>query len=347
MIELNLNATTPEQEKIKAYLQNNVSEILAEKINNGVQIVKDGKTLLNKKTLNSFMEYANAEARKIAAKGSKCACIDDETVYGWAIHYFEENSIEGTLYKADGTEYKTQAPKPTATITAKQPFEQPKPQMSIFDMVNNTAESAAPEIAEQPDSNEDAELIDNDDTNDEVDEETDNEQPAPEELEEIYSNEQEPFNEPVLEQATIKQYYQCYLNIQEMYKDSIIAYRLGDFFEIFGENAKLIADELNMTLTGRDVGLKERVPMIGIPFHDLDAYISKIISKGHKLAVVEPQGEIQTFEPTKQPEQKTNFNSSVQTEDDTLMREREIAKAFDQNALIILSDILGDIFIME
>ncbi len=342
MIELNLSASNNEQEKIKAYLQNNVSEVLAEKINNGVQIVKDGKTLLNKKDLTTFMKYAEEQVLKLIAenerKGRQVRCIDDPTVYAWAIHYFEEDSIEGKLYNEDGTEYKMQAKKSTATVTAKPPVEQPKPQLSLFDMLSNSAESTEPKTTEQPDDNENDE---------EVDEETENEQYTSEELEEIYANEQEQFNEPVIEQATVKQFYQCYLNIQEMYKDSIIAYRLGDFFEIFGENAKLIAAELNMTLTGRDVGLKERVPMMGIPFHAVDVYISKIISKGHKLAVVEPQGEIQTFEPTKQPKQKTTFNSSVQPEDDTLMHEREIAKAFDQNALIILSDILGDIFIME
>ena len=67
MIKLNLETKTKEQELIKQYLEENVSEILAEKINNGVKIVKNNKTLINKKDLNGFMNYANQEARKLAA----------------------------------------------------------------------------------------------------------------------------------------------------------------------------------------------------------------------------------------------------------------------------------------
>ena len=105
-MELNLKANTPSEQKILEYLQNNASETLAEKINNGTPFEKDGKPLLNKKTLSGFMKYACDEARKLAEKGANSACIDDATVYGWAVHYFEEESIEGTLYTLDGEEYK-------------------------------------------------------------------------------------------------------------------------------------------------------------------------------------------------------------------------------------------------
>ena len=66
MRTLNLTATRPEEVKVKEYLENNVSEVLAEKINNGVQVVKDGKTFLNKKTLETFGKYAYGEAQKLA-----------------------------------------------------------------------------------------------------------------------------------------------------------------------------------------------------------------------------------------------------------------------------------------
>ena len=105
-MKLNLDAKTNEERKVKAYLEANASEILAEKINNGVRIQKDGKTLLNKKTLAGFMKFACDEAKKQAEKGAHSTCIDDDVVYGWAVHYFEEDSIEGTLYNEDGTEYK-------------------------------------------------------------------------------------------------------------------------------------------------------------------------------------------------------------------------------------------------
>ena len=106
MFKLNLIANGLEQEKIKDYLENNVSELLAEKINNGVKITKDNKTLLNKKDLNDFWSYATNKAKETAEKGSCGAYVDDSTVFGWAIHYFEEDTIEGTLYNEDGTEYK-------------------------------------------------------------------------------------------------------------------------------------------------------------------------------------------------------------------------------------------------
>ena len=83
------------------------------------------------------MRYACDEARKLAAKGASSACIEDKVVFGWAIHYFEEDGIEGTLYNADGTEYKpvrTPASKLTTTVKAvTKP--QPAPQMTLFDFM--------------------------------------------------------------------------------------------------------------------------------------------------------------------------------------------------------------------
>ena len=137
MIKLNLETKTKEQELIKQYLEENVSEILAEKINNGVKIVKNNKTLINKKDLNGFMNYANQEARKLAEKGSSCACIEDKVVYGWAIHYFEEDSIEGNLYNEDGTEYKVEIKKTTPKIESKPESKKPeKQQATLFDLMS-------------------------------------------------------------------------------------------------------------------------------------------------------------------------------------------------------------------
>lgn len=106
MCNIALETKTKKQEALKAYLEENASETLADKINNGVKIVKDGKTLLNKKTLDGFMDFALEEARKQAEKGARGAMVEDEVVYGWLIHYFEEETIEGILYNEDGTEYK-------------------------------------------------------------------------------------------------------------------------------------------------------------------------------------------------------------------------------------------------
>ena len=141
-MKLNLEATTKEQQRIKAYLEENASEILAEKINNGVRIQKDGKMLLNKKTLDGFLKFACDEAKKQAEKGASCACIDDDVVFGWAVHYFEEDSIKGTLFGENGAEYRPekvvrQSPAPSVSRLTKEKA----PQMSLFEMLDTGSAS--------------------------------------------------------------------------------------------------------------------------------------------------------------------------------------------------------------
>ena len=141
---LNLTATTTEEKVLQEYLEQNASDVLADKINNGVPVEKDGKKLVSRKTLAGFMKYATDEARKQAAKGATSACLHSDIVFGWAIHYFEEDSILGALYNEDGTEYKPPKPAPkiipksstaTGTPTAPAPKPQPKAgQMSMFDL---------------------------------------------------------------------------------------------------------------------------------------------------------------------------------------------------------------------
>ena len=136
-MKLNLEAKTKEQELVKLYLENNASQTLAEKINNGTPFEKDGKILTNKKTLDSFMKYASDEAKKLASNGACCACVEDKVVFGWAIHYFEEDSIEGTLYNEDGTEYKP-IPKYTPAKVKKVEPEKPKQQqVSLFEFMDS------------------------------------------------------------------------------------------------------------------------------------------------------------------------------------------------------------------
>ena len=84
-----------------------------------------------------------------------------------------------------------------------------------------------------------------------------------------------------------------YLEIKEKYKDCVVFYRLGDFYEMFFEDAKEVSQLLDLTLTGRDCGLEERAPMCGIPFHAADTYIAKLVSLGKKVAICE-----QLTEPT-------------------------------------------------
>ena len=80
---------------------------------------------------------------------------------------------------------------------------------------------------------------------------------------------------------------QHYVSLKEKNPDTIIFYRLGDFYEMFFEDAELVSHELELTLTGRNAGLDERVPMCGVPHHAADIYIDKLIKKGYKIAICE------------------------------------------------------------
>ena len=80
---------------------------------------------------------------------------------------------------------------------------------------------------------------------------------------------------------------QHYLDTKEQYKDCILFYRLGDFYEMFFEDAVTASRELELTLTGKDCGQEERAPMCGIPFHAANVYIAKLIEKGYKVAICE------------------------------------------------------------
>lgn len=323
-MKLNLQATTKEEQKVKAYLEANASEVLAEKINSGVRIQKDGKTLINKKTLAGFMRYACGEAKKQAEKGASSACIDDDTVYGCSVHYFEEDSIEGTLYNEDGTEYKAPMPKVTAKAPAvKYTPPKPKPQMSMFDLLDAKPEEP---VAEEPD-----------------DEPTDEDYAeAAEQL-----AEEEKRKPP---ERTVSPMYQKYLDVQEKYPHAVVAMRLGDFYEVFGKNAEVLASELPLTLTGRDCGLESRVPMVGFPYHASDVYFGKILSNGHTLVVIENDDEVREF-PAEQnvdletgeilsEEEMREFDGDIEEPD--LADDEPDISAFDTEALAVLDEMFGN-----
>ena len=78
-----------------------------------------------------------------------------------------------------------------------------------------------------------------------------------------------------------------YFDIKNQYKDHLLFYRLGDFYEMFFDDAKTASRELDLTLTGRDCGMPERAPMCGVPFHSADSYIARLIAKGYKIAICE------------------------------------------------------------
>ncbi|MDI9509207.1 MAG: DNA mismatch repair protein MutS [Bacillota bacterium] len=80
---------------------------------------------------------------------------------------------------------------------------------------------------------------------------------------------------------------QQYMQIKEKYKDCILFYRLGDFYEMFFEDAKICSKELEIALTGKGIGNDERAPMCGVPYHSVDNYLSKLISRGYRVAICE------------------------------------------------------------
>ena len=85
----------------------------------------------------------------------------------------------------------------------------------------------------------------------------------------------------------LSQMMRQYMEIKDKYKDALIFYRLGDFYEMFFDDAVTASRELDLTLTGRDCGLAERAPMCGVPFHAVDSYIAKLLAKGYKVVICE------------------------------------------------------------
>lgn len=338
-MKLNLTPQNKQEELILNYLQNNASEALADKINNGTPFEKDGKPLLNKKTLSGFMKYACDEARKLAEKGANSTFIDDQTVYGWAIHFFEEESIEGTLYTIDGAEYKP-APKKsvnTKPVTPKpQPQKQQSLQFSLFDKFDEN---------EVKDTKTDALTADTD-TNDE-ESYMPNEEEMQEILAQVHEEEQREKGNPM---------YQKYTAYQAEKPTAIVAYRLGDFYEVLGDNAVLLGNELDLTITSRDVGLKERIPMVGFPYHAAENYFAKTV-KYHDLYIVENDNEKQFIERVETAvnrhidldtgeilteEEMREFDGDIEEPDDLFSTETTVPDVVKK-----LKILLGDIFIVR
>ena len=332
-MRLNLETKSKEQELVKAYLEENASETLAEKINNGTPFEKDGKTLINKKTLDGFMKYASDEARKLASKGANSACVEDKVVYGWAVHYFEEDSIEGTLFNADGTEYKP-APKPTpAKVKTVEPKKPEQRQPTLFDFME--PETSETEVKDENDDDED-------------------EQPSQEEIDEILAEIDEEEKADTEPEKPVSPIWQKYQKLQKEHSDRILVYRLGDFYEVFGDNAVTLSDELGLTLTGRDCGLSSRVPMIGFPYHAADNYLRKITQK-HKIAVAETPDDVKLL-----PEPEDDYDELTEDEmrefDGDIEEPKDLdnepddgcdTSAFDKTALAILDAIFSEKLILR
>ena len=91
----------------------------------------------------------------------------------------------------------------------------------------------------------------------------------------------------MIDRSKLSPMMQHYLKMKDEYEGCILFYRLGDFYEMFFDDAELVSRELELTLTGKDCGLEERAPMCGIPYHAADTYISRLIKLGHRVAICE------------------------------------------------------------
>lgn len=353
MPKLNLEAKDETQKIIKEYLEEHVSVTLAEKINNGVLIQKDGQSLLNKKSLDGCIEFSVQEAQKLVEKGARAACIRDCVVFGWAIHYFEEDTIEGTLYNPDGTEYKpkTTVPPVSTSTTYTPPATKPKPQMSLFDLLEKESSAQKQENVCENQSEED-------------------EEPTEEELFEAANCDEDPTEKKLCEAANCNKpvdeikpvqipavenlgspFYQRYKKLQDKYPDHIVAFRRGDFYEILGSNAELFAKEFSLTLTGRDCGLSERVPMVGFPLQAADAYLPNAVEKGYKIAVIDTSDDVKLLEkeePKTDTSEKHWIDEKTYVDDDGVMHYAEDEAlpydptAFDVEALCKIDELFGN-----
>lgn len=127
--------------------------------------------------------------------------------------------------------------------------------------------------------------------------------------------------------------------MKENHPDEIVLIRLGDFYEALDNDATILADELNLTLTGRAITADLRVPLVGFPYHAADAYIAKIRAK-HDLIIIESNGDIATLGKIIKTDGKTVDTNTGEILDDEPMDEPFSPSSFDKETIIYLYDLL-------
>ena len=163
--------------------------------------------------------------------------------------------------------------------------------MSLFELIENNAnEEKSSENA--LDISQKAMQSDNPDPDDE--------EPTEEELQEAAETEEE-LPEPVMpEKAKAVQmqgspFYQRYMQVQNRYPEHIVLFSRGDFYEALGKGAQILSENLVLTLTGRDCGVLERVPMVGVPHHAVDNYIGKALECGLKIVLADSTDNVKVY----------------------------------------------------
>ena len=179
-------------------------------------------------------------------------------------------------------------------------------------------------------------------------------------MRQVAEEEQSQTVESITEEPKGNQIYQDYRLYQSERPTAVLALRLGDFYEVLGDNAVMLGNEMDLTITSRDVGLKERIPMVGFPYHAAENYFAKIV-KNHDLYIIENDNEKQFIERVETAvnrhidldtgeilteEEMREFDGDIEEPDDVLAEEKELAKGFEPTAVCKLEEILGDVFIV-
>ena len=365
-MKLNLQTQSKEQEILLAYLEQNASAALADKINNGIPANKNGTQLVMKKDLTGFMKYATEEARKAAPKGATSACVEDKTVFSWLMHYFEEDSIEGRYFHPDGTPY-TPPKKETKKSTPAKPKENPKPQpkqeaeLTLFDMLAAATEQEKTVVTEpedidpepaivesKPEAPVESTFIDPFEVNEDLppmafSSELD---PTEDEIQSAIIEYQE-MELPVIDieeppVAPLLAHYEKMLEVQQQYPQATILMIVDKDMEVYGEPAKVLSQVLMLKLDHRDFGRHGCLPRIRFPYTDFEQYFDRM-NERYELALITTLDCCAVHYPKEAA--KVWVTETAYADEDGVVHETD--PAIDTAALLKLQHLIGDILIVR
>ena len=366
-MKLNLQTQGKEQEILLAYLEQNASAALAEKINNGIPANKNGTQLIMRKDLTGFMKYATEEARKAAPKGATSACVEDKTVFSWLMHYFEEDSIEGRYFHPDGTPY-TPPKRETKKSAPAKPKENSKPQpkqeaeLTLFDMLATATEQekAIPEnkpepvmtepetIVPEPEAPVESTFIDPFEGNEDLppmafSSELD---PTEDEIQSAIIEYQE-MTTPVVDveappDPPLLAHYEKMLEVQQEYPKAAILMIVDQDMEVYGEPAKVLSQVLMLKLDHRDFGRYGCLPRIRFPYTDFEQYFDEMNNR-YELALITTLDCCAVHYPKEAA--KVWVTETAYADEDGVVHETD--PAIDTAALLKLQQLIGDILIVR
>lgn len=365
-MKLNLQTQSKEQEILLAYLEQNASAALAEKINNGIPANKNGTQLVMKKDLTGFIKYATEEARKAAPKGATSACVEDKTVFSWLMHYFEEDSIEGRYFHPDGTPY-TPPKKETKKSAPAKPKESSKPQpkqeteLTLFDMLAAATEQEKPVVTEPETIDPEPVIVE---SKPEVPVEPTFIDPfeGSKDLPPMaFSSELDPTADEI--QATMEEYsqmetpvvdleeppeppllahYEKMLEVQQEYPQAAILMIVDKDMEVYGEPATVLSQVLMLKLDHRDFGRYGCLPRIRFPYTDFEQYFDRM-NERYELALITTLDCCAVHYPKEAA--KVWVTETAYADEDGVVHETD--PAIDTAVLLKLQQLIGDILIVR